>query len=97
MEVIQWYFTFSSLSSWVGCRFRVGIFVANTRHTKEIADAQNSAVGIINAANKSWNSEKEALLAKEENQKYRSVESELKESRQELKSQENRLLQEKSF
>lgn len=74
----------------------IGIFVANTRHTKEIADAQNSAVGIINAANKEAETlKKEALLeAKEENQKYRSqIESELKESRQELKSQENRLLQ----
>ena len=41
------------------------------------------------------NTEKEALLeAKEENQKYRSeIESELKESRLELKSQENRLIQ----
>ncbi|WP_248621545.1 ribonuclease Y [Enterococcus cecorum] len=74
----------------------IGIFVANTRHTKEIADAQNSAVGIINAANKEAETlKKEALLeAKEENQKYRSqIESEIKESRQELKSQENRLLQ----
>ncbi|BFQ94830.1 ribonuclease Y [Enterococcus cecorum] len=74
----------------------IGIFVANTRHAKEIADAQNSAVGIINAANKEAETlKKEALLeAKEENQKYRSqIESELKESRQELKSQENRLLQ----
>lgn len=74
----------------------IGIFVANTRHVKEIADAQNSAVGIINAANKEAETlKKEALLeAKEENQKYRSqIESELKESRQELKSQENRLLQ----
>ena len=74
----------------------IGIFVANTRHTKEIADAQNSAVGIINAANKeAKKKKKEALLeAKEENQKYRSqIESEIKESRQELKSQENRLLQ----
>lgn len=74
----------------------IGIFVANTRHTKEIADAQNSAVGIINAANKEAETlKKEALLeAKEENQKYRSqIENELKESRQELKSQENRLLQ----
>ena len=74
----------------------IGIFVANTRHTKEIADAKNSAVGIINAANKEAETlKKEALLeAKEENQKYRSqIESEIKESRQELKSQENRLLQ----
>lgn len=74
----------------------IGIFVANTRHAKEIADAQNSAVGIINTANKEAETlKKEALLeAKEENQKYRSqIESELKESRQELKSQENRLLQ----
>ena len=74
----------------------IGIFVANTRHAKEIADAQNSAVGIINAANKEAETlKKEALLeAKEENQKYRSqIESEIKESRQELKSQENRLLQ----
>ncbi|MGO5435356.1 ribonuclease Y [Enterococcus cecorum] len=74
----------------------IGIFVANTRHAKEIADAQNSAAGIINAANKEAETlKKEALLeAKEENQKYRSqIESELKESRQELKSQENRLLQ----
>lgn len=74
----------------------IGIFVANTRHTKEIADAQNSAVGIINAANKEAETlKKEALLeAKEENQKYRSqIENEIKESRQELKSQENRLLQ----
>ncbi len=74
----------------------IGIFVANTRHTKEIADAQNSAVGIINAANKEAETlKKEALLeAKEENQKYRSqIESEIKGSRQELKSQENRLLQ----
>ncbi len=74
----------------------IGIFVANTRHTKEIAHAQNSAVGIINAANKEAETlKKEALLeAKEENQKYRSqIESEIKESRQELKSQENRLLQ----
>ena len=58
--------------------------------------AQNSAVGIINAANKEAETlKKEALLeAKEENQKYRSqIESEIKESRQELKSQENRLLQ----
>ena len=80
----------------VGCRFRDWNFVANTRHTKEIADAQNSAVGIINAANKEAETlKKEALLeAKEENQKYRSqIESEIKESRQELKSQENRLLQ----
>ena len=98
MEVIQWYFTFSSLVERcvVGCRFRDWNFVANTRHTKEIADAQNSAVGIINAANKEAETlKKEALLeAKEENQKYRSqIESEIKESRQELKSQENRLLQ----
>lgn len=74
----------------------IGMFVANTRHAKEIADAQNSAVGIINAANKEAETlKKEALLeAKEENQKYRGqIESELKESRQELKSQENRLLQ----
>ena len=40
----------------------IGIFVANTRHTKEIADAQNSAVGIINAANKEAETlKKEAL------------------------------------
>ena len=74
----------------------IGIFVANSRHEKEISDAQNSAIGIINAANKEAETlKKEALLeAKEENQKYRSeIESELKESRLELKSQESRLLQ----
>ncbi|EOT39098.1 ribonuclease Y [Enterococcus columbae] len=74
----------------------IGIFVANSRHAKEISDAQNSAIGIINAANKEAETlKKEALLeAKEENQKYRSeIESELKESRLELKSQESRLLQ----
>ncbi|MGX7195866.1 ribonuclease Y [Enterococcus olivae] len=73
-----------------------GMFLANSRHQKEIDGAKNSAEGILSTAKKEAETlRKEALLeAKEENQKYRSeIESELKENRLELKSQENRLLQ----
>lgn len=74
----------------------IGIFYMKGQHAKEVEGAQNSAVGIINTAKKEAETlKKEALLeAKEENQKYRSeIESELKESKLEIKSQENRLLQ----
>lgn len=73
-----------------------GMFIANSRHEKEVDGAKNTAEGILSTANKEAETlRKEALLeAKEENQKYRSeIESELKESKLELKSQENRLLQ----
>lgn len=78
----------------------VGFTVAKQKHEKEHAQelvgAQNSAQGIIQAAQKDAETlKKESLLeAKEENQKYRAqIESELKESKLEIKSQENRLLQ----
>lgn len=78
----------------------VGFTVAKQKHEKEhaqeLAGAQNSAQGIIQAAQKDAETlKKESLLeAKEENQKYRAqIESELKESKLEIKSQENRLLQ----
>lgn len=74
----------------------LGLFVAKSRHEKEIAGAQSSAQGILTSAQKEAETlKKEALLeAKEENQKYRAeIESELKESKLELKTQENRLLQ----
>ena len=74
----------------------LGFMVAKSRHEKEIDGAQNSAKGIITQARKEAETlKKEALLeAKEENQLYRAqIESELKESKQELKTQENRLLQ----
>lgn len=78
----------------------VGFTVAKQKyekeHAQELAGAQNSAQGIIQAAQKDAETlKKESLLeAKEENQKYRAqIESELKESKLEIKSQENRLLQ----
>lgn len=74
----------------------VGFFVAKTRHEKAIDGAKNSAEGILEEAKReSETLKKEALLeAKEENQRYRlEIESELKERRDEVKVQENRLLQ----
>ncbi len=66
------------------------------RHSEEILGAKNTATGILQDAKKEAETlKKEVLLeAKEENQKYRSdIESELKERRQEVKNQENRVLQ----
>ena len=74
----------------------LGFVIAKSRHDKAINCAKISASSILeNARKESETLKKEALLeAKEENQKYRSeIESELKESRLELKSQENRLIQ----
>lgn len=73
-----------------------GMFVANSRHQKEIDGAKNSADAIMKQAKKEAETlKKEALLeAKEKNQHYRAeIESELKERRFELKDQENRLVQ----
>lgn len=73
-----------------------GIFYTTSKQKKEIDGAKNSAEGILQGAAKEAETlKKEALLeAKEENQKYRAqIESELKESKLEIKSQENRLLQ----
>lgn len=74
----------------------VGFYIAKSRHEKAIEGAKSSATGIIEEAKREAETlKKETLLeSKEENQKYRlEIESELKERRDEVKIQENRLLQ----
>lgn len=74
----------------------VGSKISDSKHQKEVNGAKSSAAQIIQGAEKEAETlKKEALLeAKEENQQYRlSIESELKERRDEVKNQETRLLQ----
>ena len=73
-----------------------GFISADSRHKKAIDGAKTSAESILAAAAKEAETlKKESLLeSKEENQKYRlTIESELKERRDEVKMQESRLLQ----
>ncbi|EST90377.1 MULTISPECIES: ribonuclease Y [Vagococcus] len=73
-----------------------GFVIAKVRQEKRIDAAKHSAEGILEEAKREAETlKKETLLeSKEENQKYRlEVESELKERRNEVKEQENRLLQ----
>lgn len=74
----------------------VGYVVRKVSYEKQIAQAHNSAEGIIAAAKKdAATAKKEAILeAKEESHRYReSVEQELKKRRDEVQRQEDRMLQ----
>ena len=74
----------------------VGYVIRKVSYEKQIAQAHNSAEGIIAAAKKdSATAKKEAILeAKEESHRYReSVEQELKKRRDEVQRQEDRMLQ----
>ena len=76
--------------------FFVGKNVADKKHTEQLAAANASAESIVEQGRQEAATlKKEALLeAKEENQRYReSVESELRERRLEMKTQEARLTQ----
>ena len=77
----------------------VGSKISDSKHQKEVNGAKSLAAQIIQSAEKEVETlKKEALLeVKEENQQYRlSIESELKERRDEVKNQEARLLQRES-
>lgn len=74
----------------------VGYVIRKVSYEKQIAQAHNSAEGIIAAAKKdAATAKKEAILeAKEESHRYReSVEQELKKRRDEVQRQEDRMLQ----
>lgn len=74
----------------------VGYVIRKVSYEKQIAQAHNSAEGIIAAAKKdAATAKKEAVLeAKEESHRYReSVEQELKKRRDEVQRQEDRMLQ----
>ncbi|MGX6962004.1 ribonuclease Y [Vagococcus xieshaowenii] len=74
----------------------IGSIIAKNNHQKAIQNASVTAESILeNAKRQAETLKKETLIeAKEENQKYRlEIESELKQSRSEVKEQENRLLQ----
>lgn len=74
----------------------VGYVIRKVSYKKQIAQAHNSAEGIIAAAKKdAATAKKEAILeAKEESHRYReSVEQELKKRRDEVQRQEDRMLQ----
>lgn len=74
----------------------VGYVIRKISYEKQIAQAHNSAEGIIAAAKKdAATAKKEAILeAKEESHRYReSVEQELKKRRDEVQRQEDRMLQ----
>lgn len=74
----------------------VGYVIRKVSYEKQIAQAHNSAEGIIAAAKKdAATAKKEAILeAKEESHRYReSVEQELKKRRNEVQRQEDRMLQ----
>lgn len=74
----------------------VGYVIRKVSYEKQIAQAHNSAEGIIVAAKKdAATAKKEAILeAKEESHRYReSVEQELKKRRDEVQRQEDRMLQ----
>nr|WP_278498953.1 ribonuclease Y [Limosilactobacillus mucosae] len=74
----------------------VGYVIRKVSYEKQIAQAHNSAEGIIAAAKKdAATAKKEAILeAKEESHRYReSVEQELKKRRDEIQRQEDRMLQ----
>lgn len=74
----------------------VGYVIRKVSYEKQIAQAHNSAEGIIAAAKKdAAMAKKEAILeAKEESHRYReSVEQELKKRRDEVQRQEDRMLQ----
>lgn len=74
----------------------VGYVIRKVSYEKQIAQAHNSAEGIITAAKKdAATAKKEAILeAKEESHRYReSVEQELKKRRDEVQRQEDRMLQ----
>lgn len=74
----------------------VGYVIRKVSYEKQIAQAHNSAEGIIAAAKKNAaTAKKEAILeAKEESHRYReSVEQELKKRRDEVQRQEDRMLQ----
>lgn len=74
----------------------VGYVIRKVSYEKQIAQAHNSAEGIIAAAKKdAATAKKEAILeAKEESHRYReSVEQELKKRRDEVQRQEGRMLQ----
>lgn len=74
----------------------VGYVIRKVSYEKQIAQAHNSAEGIIAAAKKdAATAKKEAILeAKEESHRYReSVEQELKKRRDEVERQEDRMLQ----
>lgn len=74
----------------------VGYVIRKVSYEKQIAQAHNSAEGIIAAAKKdAATAKKEAILeAKEESHRYReSVEQDLKKRRDEVQRQEDRMLQ----
>lgn len=74
----------------------VGYVIRKVSYERQIAQAHNSAEGIIAAAKKdAATAKKEAILeAKEESHRYReSVEQELKKRRDEVQRQEDRMLQ----
>ena len=74
----------------------VGYVIRKVSYEKQIAQAHNSAEGIIAAAKKdAATAKKESILeAKEESHRYReSVEQELKKRRDEVQRQEDRMLQ----
>ncbi|MGX7030260.1 ribonuclease Y [Vagococcus zengguangii] len=74
----------------------IGSIIAKANHQKAIQNASVTAESILEDAKRQAETlKKETLIeAKEENQKYRlEIESELKQSRNEVKEQENRLLQ----
>lgn len=95
-ETMEWmYVAFAAIIALI-LGVVIGYTYRKSNHEKEIAGANNTANAILeNAEKEAETKKKEAMLeAKEESQKYRSaIEAELRDRRNELTKQENRLIQ----